>query len=297
MNSKRRVSLRELRTFCVAAEQSSFRDTALALFITPSAVSHQIKSLEEALNVQLFERLTRSIELTAAGHALFDDVSPLIAELDAVVERHVRGAARSVLRISVQPFFANELIVPELADFTDQNPDIDIKLETSDESLEKHSAAADVSIRIFRKPPDTLVAHRLFALRLVPAASPELAGKLGKKGKANGNEFPRIVHESRPNAWREWEQSSGRSLPLVSRLVRLDSMAAVARAAEQGVGAALVPRILSEGRFEQKSLVTLFPEELETRDAYYLVYRREDRHNAAIRRFADWVLQKFDDAR
>ena len=60
MIGKRNVSLRELRTFCVAAELASFRETAEALFVTPSAVSHQVKSLEEALEVQLFERLTRS---------------------------------------------------------------------------------------------------------------------------------------------------------------------------------------------------------------------------------------------
>ena len=295
MIGKRNVSLRELRTFCVAAELASFRDTAEALFVTPSAVSHQVKSLEEALDVQLFERLTRSIELTEAGHSLYADVCPIIAELDAVIESHGKADSRNVLRISVQPFFASELVVPRLSEFTELNPDIDIKLETSDESLEKHPATTDVSIRIFRKAPESLVSHRLFALQLVPAASPELRKRMRRKGDTVLGELPRIVHESRPNAWRQWEQRSGRRLEGNGRVVRLDSMIAVANAAERGVGAALVPLQLSDSRFESNSLVQLYPEALETSDAYYLVYRQEDKSNPAILRFRDWALDSFYD--
>ena len=295
MIGKRNVSLRELRTFCVAAELASFRDTAEALFVTPSAVSHQVKSLEDALDVQLFERLTRSIELTEAGHSLYADVCPVVAELDAVIERHGRADARNVLRISVQPFFASELVVPRLSEFTELNPDIDIKLETGDESLEKHPATADVSIRIFRKAPESLVSHRLFALQLVPAASPELRKRMRRKGDTVLGDLPRIVHESRPNAWRQWEQRSGRRLEGNGRVVRLDSMIAVANAAEQGVGAALVPLQLSDSRFASNSLVQLFPEALETSDAYYLVYRKEDKADPAILRFRDWALDRFYD--
>lgn len=296
MIGKRNVSLRELRTFCVAAELASFRETAEALFVTPSAVSHQVKGLEEELEVKLFERLTRSIVLTAAGHDLYAEICPIIVELDAVIERHGKSDSRNVLRISVQPFFASELVVPRLGEFTELNPDIDIKLETSDESLEKHPATADVSIRIFRKAPDTLVAHRLFALQLVPAASPELRKRLRRKGGTALGELPRLVHESRPHAWRQWEQRSGHRLEGNGSVVRLDSMIAVANAAERGVGAALVPLQLSDSRFESNSLVQLFPEALETTDAYYLVYREEDQSNAAILRFRDWALDRFYDA-
>ena len=293
MIGKRNVSLRELRTFCVAAELASFRETAEALFVTPSAVSHQVKSLEEELEVQLFERLTRSIELTEEGHSLYAEVCPIIAELDAVIERHGNADSRNVLRISVQPFFASELVVPRLGEFTELNPDIDIKLETSDESLEKHPGSADVSIRIFRKAPASLVAHRLFALELVPAAAPELRKRLRKKGGISLGDLPRLVHESRPNAWRQWEQRSGHRIEGNGRVVRLDSMIAVANAAERGLGAALVPLQLSDSRFNANSLVQLFPEALETPDAYYLVYREEDKANPAILRFRDWALERF----
>jgi LysR family glycine cleavage system transcriptional activator len=296
MIGKRNVSLRELRTFCVAAEMSSFRDTAEAMFLTPSAVSHQVKSLEDVLEVQLFERQTRAIELTEAGHALYADVSPLISELDAALERHASNDGRAVLRISVQPFFASELVVPNIGGFTAGNPDIDIKLETSDESQEKHAATADVSIRIFRKAPTSLVAHRLFPLRLVLAASPALKKRMRKLGDTAFNDLPRIVHESRPGAWRQWEQKAGRAIEGNGRVVRCDSMLAVANAAERSVGTALVPLQLSDSRFEAGTLAQLYPDALESSEAYYLVYRHEDKAKPGIKAFRDWALDMFYEA-
>ncbi|MEE4162997.1 MAG: LysR substrate-binding domain-containing protein [Woeseiaceae bacterium] len=296
MISKQRVSLKELRTFCVAAQNASFRDTAEVLFITPSAVSHQIKGLEESLNVELFERLTRSIRLTEAGRGLYADLCPVIARLDEVVETHRRATTRNALRISLQPFFATELFLPMLGEFTGRHPEIDIKVDTNDESLEKHPASADVSIRIFRKAPDDYVWHRLFPLRLVPAVSPDIEARVRKGGLDALAELPRLVHESRPNAWRQWERVSGVTLPEMSRVVRLDSMTAVAQAAERGVGTALVPLRLSDSRFESRTLVPLFTAALEMPEAYYLVYRREDADNHSIQTFRDWALEKFDDS-
>ena len=146
----RNLSLRGLRIFCVAAENESFRETAEKLFITASAVSHQIKNLEDELGQKLFERTSRSLVLTDAGRLLLDDIKPLILRLDEVTTQHRVAATRSTLSISVQPFFANEMFIPRLPEFARAHPDIDIKVDTSDESAEKHPATADVSIRVFR---------------------------------------------------------------------------------------------------------------------------------------------------
>lgn len=289
----RRLSLRGLRAFCIAAEQDSFREAAERLFITPSAVSHQIKSLEQEIGTQLFERRPRSISLSQAGASLYEDVRPLIEQLDTVASRHRLTQARSILRISVQPFFASELFIPGLDEFTKQHPDIDIKVDTSDESGEKHASTVDVSIRIFSKVPTSLAAYRLFALKLLPATSADLCRRIRPtRGKAFGS-FTRLVHESRPNAWKDWAASSGVTLPEESRLIRLDSMIAVARAAERGLGVALVPVQLSDTWFESGSLAPLFSHELVTKDAFYFVCRPEDENRDEVRKLRDWVLQKF----
>jgi LysR family glycine cleavage system transcriptional activator len=291
--SNRLTSLRGLRTFCIAAECASFRDAAERLYITASAVSHQIKSLEEEFGTKLFEKSGRSLRLTAAGQALYEDVSPLISELDATTTRHKRSRPRSTLHISVQPFFASELFVPRLPDFTRSYPDIEIKVDTSDESSEKHPAASDVSIRVFRSAPRDLAAERLFSLRLIPAASAEFQKAIRVKGKQISSDFPMIIHDSRPHAWSDWQKKSGMRVPGDSKTVQLDSMIAIARAAERGLGAALVPSQLSDSWFDSGALVRLFPDELETDDAYYFAYRHDDHDNQNVQQLRSWALSQF----
>ncbi|MDH3432284.1 MAG: LysR family transcriptional regulator, partial [Gammaproteobacteria bacterium] len=148
MISTPKISLRGLRTFCVAAEHQSFRTASELLFITPSAVSHQIKSLEQELGEQLFDRNSRELSLTDTGQSLFEEISPLIDQLNTVAASYKKRGQRSLIRISVQPFFASEYFVPRLSEFTAAHPDIDIQVGTSDESAEKHPADADLSIRL-----------------------------------------------------------------------------------------------------------------------------------------------------
>jgi len=293
----RKISLRELRSFCAAAEHESFRAAAERLFLTASAVSHQIKSLEDELGKRLFERGSRAITLTPDGELLYADVCPLVKRFDEVVSNHRAGVTRTGLKISVQPFFASEMFVPRLPEFRSRYPDIDITLDTSDESSEKHPPQSDVSIRIFKSPPRGLACDRLFPLRLAPASSTEFYDTIKVVGKRITSEFPVIIHESRPHAWRQWERASGISLPRNHATMRLDSMIAVVRAAERGLGAALVPLGLSDAWFQSSSLVHLFETELETDDAYYVVYDRDHENFDTVNLFRDWVLQEFvDDA-
>ena len=106
-----KLSLRGLRTFCAAARNESFRLAADELFITASAVSHQIKSLEKELGRTLFERNSRSLKLTDTGRAMFEEACPLMTQLDALAGKYRATDTRRSLRISVQPFFASEFLV------------------------------------------------------------------------------------------------------------------------------------------------------------------------------------------
>ena len=235
------------------------------------------------------------MRLTDAGQALYEDIQPLITQLDSVTSRHRREEAREELRISVQPFFASELFVPRLSDFTREYPQIDIKVDTSDESSEKHPARSDVSIRVFRTPPRDLSHERLFSLQLTPAASHAFCKTVKIRGNKISSDFPIIVHESRPGAWGEWQRVAGVELPATSKTLYLDSMIAVARAAERGLGAALVPSQLSHSWFQSGSLVPLFSTELVTDDAYYFVCRPVDEKRETVRQFKEWVLSQFRD--
>lgn len=293
LKSTPRASLRGLRTFCVAARYESFRVAADELFITSSAVSHQIKGLEEELGLQLFDRGARELKLTDAGSSLYEELYPLIDKLDAVLAEHRKAGRRKSVRISVQPFFASEFFVPRLSEFTAQHPDIDIQVGTSDESAEKHPADADLSIRLFRSPPSGYRADLLFPLRMVPAGSPDFKKSLVVQKKQIKSPFPLIVHETRPKAWKSWSKSTGIRIPGDSKVTRLDSMIAVVRAAEQGIGAALVPVPIADLWFKQGSIVRLFKQEYVADVSYYLVSREDRDGDPAVETLRSWILEKF----
>ena len=295
MNSKSNTSLRGLRTFCIAAKHESFRTAGEVLFITASAVSHQIKSLEEELGEQLFDRNSRELTLTETGRSLYEDIRPLIEQLDAVANGYKKGGISSSIRISVQPFFASEYFVPRLSEFAAEHPEIDIHVGTSDETAEKHPSDADLSIRLFRSPPPDMESKLLFPLRMVPAGSPEFKKGMTVKKKTIVSEFPIIVHETHPRAWTQWSNASGIQLPENSKVIRLDSMIAVVRAAEQGIGAAMVPVPLGNLWFEQGSIVKLFTKELVADVSYYLVRKEGGAKDDGVIVLQDWILQNFAD--
>lgn len=292
-----RFSLRGLRSFLVAARYGSFRTAAEELHITASAVSHQIKNLEETLGEQLFERGSRELKLTSVGTQLCEEVSPLIEQLDAVVSRFKKSPAQRSIRISVQPFFASEYFIPRLHEFTSANPNIDIKVGTSDETAERHPVDADLSIRLFRTPPADLRSDLLFPLRMAPAGSPDFKRRLEvRQGRIQGD-FPIIVHETYPAAWKQWEEGAGVALPENPKTIRLDSMIACVRAAQRGIGAALVPIPIGNLWFEEGSVVRLFDHELVASVSYYLVGPRDDAAGPGVAPFRAWVLQTFAEAR
>lgn len=293
MNRPARTPLRGLRTFCLAARYASFRAAAEALFVTPSAVSHQIKALESQLGIALFERRRGEVVLSEAGQSLYEALAPLIDEIDRIVSRYESGGAKETVRISVQPFFASEYFVPRLRDFTAAHPEIDIRVGTSDEASEKHPADADLSVRLFSAPPDGLAHERLFPLRLVPAGSPEfLESIVVEKGRIV-SDFPLLVHETLARAWPEWSASSGIALPAQRKSTQFDSMIAVVRAAQRGLGAALVPMPMAELWFDEGSLVRLFEAELLMKSAYYLVWKPGALERRAVGVLRDWIKATF----
>jgi len=293
--SKSKVSLRGLRTFCVAARYESFRTASEELFITSSAVSHQIKSLEEELGQQLFERGSRELKLTDVGRSLYEEVSPLINELDAIAASYRSGVASSSVRVSVQPFFGSEFFVPRLSEFTAEHPEIDIQVGTSDESTEKHPSDADLSIRLFRSAPSNMPSHLLFPLRMVPAASPDFKKNMVVKKKKIVSDFPMIVHETHPKAWSQWADAAGIELPENGKVIRLDSTIAVLRAAQRGIGAALVPVPMGNLWLKEGSVVRLFNKEFVADVSYYLVCKDDKAADKSVLLLRDWILENFAD--
>jgi LysR family transcriptional regulator, glycine cleavage system transcriptional activator len=274
--------LRNLRAFCVAARHRSFKVAADELFLTPSAVSHQMKELEETLGVRLFDRKTRALELTTAGHTLHDEVAPLLDALD-----------RSVARVQLPPFFASELFIPRLAGFCTERPDIDIQIDSHDPRPSLHPPTADVSVLLADTPPQGVKSTRLFSLDLAAVCAKDLAPSVMKLGRDVFRETALIVHRARPFAWSTWAQEVGLDAPESRNVIELDTMFAVVRAAERGIGIALVPTALCGAWFDSGALVRIFSVALKTDDTYFLVTRPKDADKPDIAAFTRWAVSQF----
>lgn len=284
--------MRGLRCFCVAADCLSFKETAKRLYLTPSAVSHQIKQLEDNLNLQLFERQTRAIVLTETGKRFYQAIEPLMHQLAMTIGEFSQAQRMLEVSISMPEFFASELFVPRLIGWSEQYPNINLKLETV-KSRRESPKYTDLSIILSGKTPTEIVAYDLFPISYVPACNTQQYHKWHSKGYRVLEQVPLILHQARPHAWHQWAEHVGYHNFQPKQIIQLDSMFSVARAAQQGLGVALIPLPISNGWFTNGSLQRLFEQELLSRDRYYLVRHDNDPARDEIQLLIDWILQSF----
>jgi LysR family transcriptional regulator, glycine cleavage system transcriptional activator len=293
MRLSRPPPLRNLRAFCVAARQRSFKLAAGELCLTPSAVSHQMKELETLLGMRLFERRTRALELTRAGHHLLEEVEPLLEALDRSLAQFVRRHGRQTLRVRLPALFANELFIPRLGGFCEAHPSIDVQLDTRDPRPATHPPTADVSIVLTDAAPQGLRSVRLFSCPFTAVCARQHAGSVARLGREVFATLPLIVDRTRPFAWSSWAEEVGLATPEPKQVIELDTMIAVVRAAEHGLGIALVPTLLCESWIRSGALVRVFAVELPTPDAYYLVSRPKDAERAPVKALTHWAVQQY----
>jgi len=284
--------IRGLRSYCVAAKCLSFKHAASQLFLTPSAVSHQIKQLEEQLGIVLFKRGTRSIELTSAGKRFYSSIQPIVKQLEDTITEFTHIQQNQTIVVSLPEFFASELFIPRLSEWSERNPQINLQLETIKPG-EKHSNITDLSIVLANGQPNASIVHELFPIRYVPACNKKLYKKLKSSGFKALKNTPLILHRSRPWSWHQWADNVGVNDFDPKQIIQFDSMFGVARAAQQGMGIALVPLPMSTSWFSEKLLVKLFEEELYTKDKYYLVQHEAIENKSELNLFADWVKDTF----
>lgn len=284
-------SLKFLKTFQVAASHLSFKAAAEELFITPSAVSHQIKTLEEQLGVALFDRGAHSLTLTEGGRNYLQHVDSMFSRLESVTEQLRARYGRGVVRLHITPFFATEMLLPKLTSLLEAQPDTDVHISTV-QALESHPADADISIVVNAAPEDGLTCHKLFSQAFVPACSPQLLARNPIKTVGDLNRHTLIVHEARRDGWERWAELVGTELR-PKNVIRLDTLSAAAQAAEHGVGVALVSLRLGAERFQQGSLVRLFDIELKTGESYFLLVRPEDAIRSEVQALIRWLLDEF----
>jgi DNA-binding transcriptional LysR family regulator len=287
-------SLRSLRAFTYAGRYLSFKVAAEHLFLTASAVSHQVRNLEEFLGVPLFVRKTRALEFTEAGKKYFDFLDEMFARLEAETHQLWSEYGRKIVRMCVPHFFANELLLPKLDALHALMPDTDIRVTTQTSLMKEHPAEADLSILLGDEDEfPNLVTHLLFTRSLVVAAAPALLKGFDRRHYKSLDGQTLIVHENRPNAWTNWSKALKAPLPKAGKILRFDSMSTVVQAAASGLGFAIVSWPLSEQWFESGKLVKVFDTEWITDESFYLAHRPGEQDRADIARTSEWLLQQF----
>ncbi len=286
-------SLRYLRTFQIAGRHLSFKVAAKELSVTPSAVSHQIRNLESFLGMALFVRKTRSLALTEAGRNYFEFLDGMFSRLESETRQLRTQYGRSIIRLCVPPFFASEALLPRLSFFQATSSDTDIRVSTQPSAMKVHPPEADLSILLGTDSWPGLITHRLLARQVVAACAPSLHAEQNLDSYESLNGQTLIVHESRPDAWEDWAIALKIAAPKPRKLIRFDSMSAVVRAAEQGLGIALVSWPLAKAWFDSGVLIRIFDDELETGECFYLAHRQEDSNRPEVRRLIDWLLDEF----
>jgi len=285
-------SLRHLRTFQIAGRHLSFKDAADEMCVTASAVSHQVKKLEAALGVRLFDRQTRSLEFTAAGRKYFEFLDAMFSRLEDETRQLWDQYGRDILRLCVPPFFASEALLPRMSDFQERAKS-DLRLSTRPSVMKVHPPEADASVLLGAPQWPQLVTHELFERKVGVACSRGLFSKVAVHDYRDLDGQTLIVHDSRPDEWSHWAKALGIAAPRPGKLLRFDTMSSVARATEQGMGFALISWPLAQEWFHSGALIRVFDQEVSTGESFFLAYREEDESRIEIRTLCDWMLGEF----
>jgi LysR family glycine cleavage system transcriptional activator len=202
--------LRALHAFEAAARHQSFAAAAHELGVTPTAISHQIRQLEEVLGTKLFQRRPRPLLLTSAGARLSPALRDGFDALASAVALLAEADAQAPLRVTSPSAFASKWLVPHLPKWREQNPAIALEIIGTDAVLDIRAGAADVAIRYARKPPLDFVAQEVFRDTYIPVCSPHLLERHGPIERAADLLRLPLIHYDwitrDPDAptWRQW---------------------------------------------------------------------------------------------
>jgi LysR family glycine cleavage system transcriptional activator len=241
--------LAALLAFERAASQLSFRRAARDLSLSPSAISHQIRGLEEQFGVKLFIRGARSVRLTPDGERYLAKVSVALAGLQEAsreILRQRRGGSGE-LWVSALPFFTSTVLLPALPDFKRRHPALTLRIEATHQYADFNSSRVDVAIRYGREHSTGLKFEPLVEVRGMPVCAPALVKGGLKRPEDLSNQV--LIHlTTQPRAWPAWLTEAGMAHLTPRGQLWLDSVPAMLEAAEQGLGVTLAMAPLIKAR-------------------------------------------------
>jgi len=284
---RRLLFLNGIKAFEAAARSGSFAAAGLELHVSPAAISRMVHLLEQRLGVALFERKANRLAMTAAGRAYQSGLTPIFDALASLTAQVTASSSVRVLTIGVGPTFAMRWLIPRLADFRREEPDIDVRITTG-------GAAApfgedwSCGITLGDGEWPGLVAEPLFAADLLPVCAPRLARELKRPADLKGPSLLRVAHATED--WPLWLKAAGLART-TARGPEFGYYGQALQAAVDGLGVAMGIRPYIDDDLAAGRLVAPFALSVPKGMRWYLVYRgfqREQRDFASFRR---WIIR------
>lgn len=303
--------LNSLRAFEAAARHLSFKKAAEELAVTPTAVSHQIKLLEEFLDLPLFRRLTRALELTPEGAAMLPRIQEGFASLAAAVDATRRKEAGGIVTVCAPPSFAARWLVPRLGSFSRAHPDIELRLSSSVSTIDRREASAapeddlatepkyDLTVRFGRGHYPGNSVDRLFFPTYVTVCSPSLLTGEHPLREPRDLAWHNLIHDAtvpdldaRPG-WAQWLSLAGiGDLEGQIRGTHFEDAALAMAAAISGNGVALAAYPLVSADIAEGRLVMPFPQAIPSRHAYYVTIPRAKAKRPTVLALRAWLVRE-----
>lgn len=296
--SPRLPPLNALRAFEAAARHRSFALAAAELHVTPAAVSHQVRTLEEQLEVRLFRRLPRGVVLTEAGRAMLPELAKGLDHFARAVRGAVAGETAGELRLTVIPSFAQLWLMPRLGRFLAAYPEIEITILGSSELVDLTRADVDLGIRYGTGRYPGLWSRLLFTEEAFPVCAPSLLDGPPALRRVEDLRRHRLLHDWNLTSgeawltWQAWLDHMGLSGVDPRRGLRLSDSVMLMEAAVRGLGVAIGRTSLAGGHLAAGRLVRPFALTRPADFANYAVCAAGSEGRPRIRAFVDWLAEE-----
>jgi LysR family glycine cleavage system transcriptional activator len=283
-----------LQGFEAAARTLSFTKAAEELCLTQSAVSRQIRALEEHLGVALFQRRPRSLTLTEQGIALQRAAAELLERLQEATDRLRASGAVPHLTVSTTGGFASLWLIPRLRTFTAQHPDVDVRISATYKIVDLERTGVDVAVRYCtpEEAPDGVI--RLFGEELFPVCSPALQSQGGHRLRTIADlEHHSLLHMDHARDhmdWDTWLAAYGHAGLRPAASVRFDTYEQMIQAAVGGQGVAMGIGRLVSGLMASGQLIAPFGQSSIGTRAYYIVRSAVTHDRPQVRAFVEWLV-------
>ncbi|MGH6904283.1 MAG: transcriptional regulator GcvA [Geminicoccaceae bacterium] len=288
--TRRLPPLSALRAFEAAARHLSFTRAAGELHVTQTAISHQIRGLEEHLGVRLFRRLPRGLLLTEEGQAYLPAVRDAFDQIDAATAELIAARAGGPLTASMLPSFAARWLVPRLGRFRSAHPEIDLRISASVHLVDFAREDVDIAIRMGRGHYPGLRVDRLFGEALIPVCSPALLDGSRPLRRPEDLRHHVLLHDDDYTGWRLWLELAGVAGVDPRRGLTFSDSGMVVQAATEGQGVALARVALAAWDLAAGRLIRPFEVSIARDLAYYLVCPEASAERPRIAAVRAWLL-------